>query len=220
AQDEARAVWQGTGFDITVTAPNADRVLNARALVSVRNVGGTAGTTLSLRLNPKAEIKSVTVGSATASYKSGTETRGNAQRVTITLPSAVAANQTVTATVEYRLPLGDNTGAAAISPVGSQFLPQSMWYPMANNAFAVRGADYAPFRLTVTGGSALSSGNDKSAGGNSVFEQPLYGQPFFVSGDWDRVEASTAKGISAYLPKGASADEQKQAQALISLAND
>ena len=220
AQGEARAVWQGTNFDLTVAAPNAERVLVARAIVSVRNVGGTAGTTLSLRINSKAEIKSVTVGSATATYQSHTETRGNAQRLTITLPSPVPANETVSATVEYRLPVGDNTGSAAISPVGSQFLPQSMWYPMANNAFAIRGADYAPFRLSVTGVGSLSSGVGKSAGGNSVFEQSLYAQPFFITGDWDRVEASTARGVSAYLPKGASADEQKQAQALIALAND
>ncbi|HEU5238678.1 MAG TPA: hypothetical protein VFU37_16220, partial [Pyrinomonadaceae bacterium] len=220
AQDEARAAWQATNFDITVAAPNAERALNARATISVRNVGGTAGTTLSLRINPKAEIKSVTVGSASASYQSRPETRGNSQRVTITLPTAAPSGQTATATVEYRLPVGDNTGLAAISPVGSQFLPQSMWYPMANNAFAIRGADYAPFRLTVTGGSAVSSGVDKSAGGNSVFEQSLYGQPFFVIGDWDRIESPAAKGITAYLPKGTSADEQKQAQALIALVND
>ena len=61
---------------------------------------------------------------------------------------------------------------------------------------------------------------DKSAGGSSVFEQPLNAQPFFVIGNWDRVEVATAKGISAYLPKGARADEQKQAQSLIALAND
>jgi hypothetical protein len=105
----------------------------------------------------------------------------------------VPPNQSVTATVEYRLPVGDNAGSAAISPVGSQFLPQSMWYPMANNAFAIRGADYAPFRLTVTGGGALSSGVDKSAGGASVFEQTLNAQPFLLIGSWDRVEVATAK---------------------------
>src|ERR1043166_2052742 len=164
-QDEGRAAWQATNFDITVAAPNADRVLNARATISVRNVGGTAGTTLSLRINPKAEIKSVTVGSASASYQSRPENRGNSQRVTITRPLAPPSGQIGPAIVEFRLPVGDNTGLAAISPLGSQFLPQSMWYPMANNAFAIRGADYAPFRLTVTG-SAVSSGVDKSAGGN------------------------------------------------------
>src|ERR1043166_815645 len=219
-QDEGRAAWQATNFDITVAAPNAERVLNARATISVRNVGGTAGTTLSLRIKPKAQIKSVTVGSASASYQSRPETRGNSQRVTITLPTAATSGQIVTAIVEYRLPVGDNTGLAAISPLGSQFLPQSMWYPMANNAFAIRGADYAPFRLTVTGGSDVSSGVDKSAGGNSVFEQSLYAPPFFGIGDSDRIESPAAKGTTAYLPKGTSADQQKQAQALIALVND
>ena len=219
AQDEARAAWLVTNFDVTVNS-TADRVLSARAIVSARNVGGGAGTTLSLRINSKVEVKSVSVGGAPANHQSRAETRGDAQRVTITLPGAVSPGQTTTAAVDYRLPLGDNTGLAAISPVGSQFLPQSMWYPMANNAFAIRGADQAPFRLTVIGGGALSSGVDKSAAGNSVFEQTLFGQPFFVMGNWDRVEAAAAKGISAYLPKGAGADEQKQAQALMALAND
>ena len=62
------------------------------------------------------------------------------------------------------------------------------------------------------GGGALSSGEDKSVGGNSAFEQTLNAQPFFVAGTWDRVDGgAAAKGISAYLPKGATADDQKQA---------
>ena len=93
AQEEARAAWQVTNFDITVNNPGAERALNARATVSVRNVGLGSGATLTLRLNSKAEVKSVTVGGSSASYKSLPEPRGGAQRITITLPSAVAANQ-------------------------------------------------------------------------------------------------------------------------------
>src|SRR5437764_12896104 len=180
AQDEARAAWQATKFDVTVSNPGNDRALTARAVVMLRNVGRGAGATLSLRINPKAEIKSVTIGSANAAYQSRPESRGNAQRLTITLPSPIPANESVTATVDYRLPVTENTGLASLSPIGSQFLPQSMWYPLANNAFAVRGADYAPFRLTVNGGGARSSGVDKSGGGNSIFEQSLNAQPCFV----------------------------------------
>ena len=221
AQDEARAAWQITRFDINVAAPGAERALSAQATLLARNVGGAAGSTLSLRINPKAEVKSVTVGSTTATYKSSPESRGNAQRVTINLPSAVAPGGNVTVTVDYRLPVADNTGFAAISPIGSQFLPQSMWYPVANNAFAVRGADVAPFRLVVNGGNAMSSGVDKSAGGNSIFEQSLNAQPFFVAGSWDRVDGgSNAAGITALIPKGAAADERTQAEALISLASE
>jgi hypothetical protein len=221
AQDEPRAAWQATNFDITVNNLGAERALNARAIVTLRNVGRGSGSTLSLRISTKAEIKSLSVGGATAAYRALPEPRGGAQRLTITLPATVAPNGSVTATVEYRLPVAENSGLAAASPVMSQFLPLALWYPMANTPFAVRGADYAPFRVTVNGANALSSGTEKSANGNSVFEQTLNGQPFFVAGAWDRVEGSgNAKGVSAYLAKGANADEQKQAEALITLAND
>jgi hypothetical protein len=222
AQDDARAAWQVTNFDITVNNPGADRALNARAVVSLRNVGRAAGSTLSLRLNSKAEIKSVTVGGAAASYHATPESRGGAQRVTITLPAAIAANENVSATMDYSLFVAENSGLAALSPIGAQFLPLSLWYPSANTPFAVRGADYAPFRLTITGANGVSSGVEKGgAGGNSVFEQTLNGQPFFVTGNWDRTDgAGNAKGISAFLPKGAGADERKQAEALIALASD
>src|ERR1051326_3935725 len=219
AQDEARAAWQIAKFDITVAAPGTDRALSSQATLLARNVGSGAGSTLSLRINSKAEVKSVTVGSATATFTSRAESRGNAQRVTITLPATVPSGGSVSVTVDYRLPVAENVGVAAISAIGSQFLPQSMWYPMANNAFALRGADYAPFRLTINGAGATSSGVDKSAGGNGIFEQSLNAQPFFVVGSWDRVDGgSNAAGISALIPKGASADERSQAETLIGLA--
>ena len=221
AQDEPRAAWQVTNFDITVNNPGVEPSLNARAVVSLRNVGRGAGSTLSLRINSKAEIKSVTVGGATAAFRSTPETRGGAQRFTITLPAAIAPNDSVSATVEYRLPLTENSGLAALSPVASQFLPLSLWFPSPNTPLAVRGADYAPFRLTVNGANAISSGNEKSANGNSVFDQALNAQPFFVAGTWDRVDGgANAKGISAFMLKGAGADERKQAEALIALTND
>jgi tetratricopeptide (TPR) repeat protein len=226
AQDEPRAAWAVTGYDIMVPAIGAERVLNARATITALNIGRGAGSTLTVRISPTAEIKSITIGSATATYQSRPESRGNSQRgasqrVTITLPASVAPNQKVLATIDYRLPVAENTGAAALSPVSSQFLPQSMWYPQVNNEFSIRGADYAPFRLTINGAAAVSSGIDKSAGGNSVYEQNLNAQPFFITGSWDRVDGGpNAKGVSAYLAKGAGADEKKQAESLIALAGN
>ena len=171
---------------------------------------------MTLRINSKAEIKSVTIGGAAATYRSQPEPRGGTQRVIVTLPNSVAANDIVAATVEYRLPVDENAGAAAISPVATQFLPAAMWYPAPNTAFALRGADYAPFRLTVNGGAAVSSGAEKSAG---VFENAFNGQPFFAIGNWDRVDgAGGAKGITAFVAKGAGADERKQAENLMRLA--
>ncbi len=219
AQEEARAAWQVTSFDITVNNPGSDRALHGRAAVSVRNVGRGPGSTLTLRINSKAEIKAASIGTASAAYKTIPEPRGGAQRVTLTLPSAVAPNESVSATIEYSLPLAENSGLASLSPIESQFLPLSLWYPSPSTPFAARGADYAPFRLTVTGASAISSGNETSSAANSVFEQSLNAQPFFVAGAWDRVDGSAkAIGVSAFLPKGAGADERKQAENLMALA--
>lgn len=218
AQDEARAAWQVTNFDITVANLSTERALNARATLNVHNVGRGSGSTLTLRINTKAEIKSVTIGGATAPYRILPEPRGGGQRILITLPNTIAANDSISVTVEYRLPVEDNAGTAAISPVGSQFLPSAMWYPAPNTAFAVRGPDYAPFRLTVNNATAVSSGVEKSAGGNSVFEQTLNAQPFFVTGDWDRVDGgATAAGITTLIPKGSGDEERKQAQNLMTL---
>jgi tetratricopeptide (TPR) repeat protein len=219
AQDEARAAWQVTNFDITVANLNPERALNARATLNVRNVGRGAGSTMTLRIHAKAEIKNVTIGGAAVRYQILPESRGGGQRILINLPAAIAANDATSVTVEYRLPVEDNAGTAAVSAVGSQFLPAAMWYPAPNTAYALRGPDYAPFRLTVNNATAISSGVEKSAGGNSIFEQALNAQPFFVVGNWDRVDGGTnAAGILTLIPKGSGDDERKQAQNLMTLA--
>ncbi len=220
AQDEARAAWQVTNFDITATPQQAERALNAVAILTARNIGRASGSSFTFRINTKATIKSVTVGGATASFRSVTETRGNLQRVTVTLPASTGPDATALLNIAYNLPVENNTGLAAISALGSQFLPLSFWYPAPNTPFTVRGSDTAPFRLTVNGDNAISSGVEKSAGaGSSVFEQTLNGQPFFVQGDWDRIEGvADRKGIIALIPKGSGAEERKQAEAIIGLA--
>ena len=86
---------------------------------------------------------------------------------------------------------------------------------MPNTPFSVRGADTAPFRLSVNIPNVISAGVEK-AGPSGVALQTLYGQPFFVQGDWDKVEgAAEGKGISVLLEKGATADDRKRAEALI-----
>lgn len=219
AQDAAVAAWQVTRFDLTVSAPSTDRALSARAVLNARNVGRGAGQTISLRLNPKAEVKSASVNDASATFRSAAETRGNLQRVTINLPTPVAPDASLSVALDYRLPVAENNGLTAISPLGTQFLPLSLWYPTVNTVFAVRGADTAPYRLTVNGvGDPQMIVSSGKATGTS-FEQTLNAQPFFVSGNWDLIEgAGTSVGISAYLPKGAGADERKQAEALMALA--
>ena len=216
AQDEARVFWQVTNFDINATIQQPERLVNVVANVSARNVGRAAGSTFTFRLNNKASVKSVSINNAAASFRPRPETRGNLQRFEVTLPSSVAPDGSLTLTVNYSLPIETNSGLAAISAAGSQFLPLSFWYPSPNTPFTIRGGDTAPFRLTVNGSQTLSSGVEKSPG---VYEQRLNSQPFFVQGDWDKIEGvGDAKGILVLGPKGGSVDERKQAEALITLA--
>jgi hypothetical protein len=220
AQEEARAAWQITNFDITVSVQQAERTLSAVAILSATNVGRGTGLSFTFRIANKASIKGVTVGGAPANFRIVPETYGNLQRVTVTLTNSVASGGPLVININYSLPVESNTGLAAIAPIGSQFLPLSFWYPAPNTPFTVRGADAAPVRLVVNGTSAISSGIDKGGpAGSTVYEQALFAQPIFLQGDWDRFEGTgESKNITSFLPRGATAEEKKQAEAIVNLA--
>lgn len=220
AQEEARAAWQITNFDITANVQPAERLLNTVANLAATNVGGGAGTQLTFRINAKATIKTVTVAGANASFRAIPESSGALQRVTVTLPSSIAPNASVVLNISYTFPVESNSGLAAISPTSTQFLPLSFWYPAPNTPFTVRGADTAPVRLTVNGPNVVAAGIDKSSGaGQSVYESSLNGQPFFVQGDWEKIEgAGDSRNITAFLPRGTLAEDRKQAESIVALA--
>ena len=220
AQTASSVIWQVTSFDVNANVQQTERTLGAVATINATNVGSGPGRTLTVRLNAKASVKSVTVGGAAASFRPGTEPRGDLQRIEIALASSVAPNSSVTVAVNYVLPVESNSGLTAISPIGTQFLPLSFWYPMPNTPYSVRGADTAPFRLTVNIPNAISSGVEKAGPNGSIsFEQSLHGQPFFIQGDWDRVEgAGDGRGIVVLVEKGATPEDRKRAEALISFA--
>ncbi|MEJ7710617.1 MAG: hypothetical protein WKF84_12285 [Pyrinomonadaceae bacterium] len=186
AQEEARAAWQVTRFDLSANVAVAGRTLDVRAILSATNVGQGVGRTMTVRLNPLAEVKSASVGDASATFRSRPEAKTNIQQVTLNLPGAINSGSSVSVTVDYRLSLADNSALASISPHSSQFLPLSFWYPTPNTQFALRGADTAPFRLTVNaaGGDAMivSAGKSVKASGSSAeYDQTLNAQPFFSS---------------------------------------
>lgn len=229
AQDDARASWQITGFDMVANVLQSERALTAVATLTIKNVGRASGANLTLRLNSKAKIKSVTANGAPATFHSLPDVRPGLQRLNITLLAPVAPNATTSLSVDYRIPVDRNSGLEAISPLGAQFLPLTAvsaadpsaggWYPMLNTPFTVRATDTAPFKLRVEGANVISSGSETAAGNAVVYDQQLNGQPFFLQGVWERAEGSgDGKGITAFLPTGAPAEERKQADAMISLA--
>ena len=209
-------IWQVNSFDISATIQLPERSLNAVATINATNVGSGPGRTLTVRFSSKASVKSVTVNGGAANFRPAPESRADMQRVEISLPASVAPNGTVSAALTYVLPVESNGGVMAISPIATHFLPSSFWYPMPNTPFSARGADTAPFRLTVNLPNVVSGGVEKPGPSSISFEQTLHGQPFFVQGDWDRVEgAADGRGISVLLEKGATAEDRKRAEGMI-----
>ncbi|MBC7900943.1 MAG: hypothetical protein H7070_12930 [Saprospiraceae bacterium] len=221
AQDEARisATWQVQKYDITASLPQneTDRSMTVKAKIDLKNVSARPASTLTLRIGSSAEISAVNINGSAVDFTKGEEKVNSAtslQRVVIRIPS-VQSQGNLSAVVDYKLTVKENSGLSAVSPAGSQFLPTSFWYPTPNSWYFARGADYAPFRLTVnssSGQSVISSGRSEAA---NTFDQKLGVQPMFVSGSWD---AANVEGISVHYLKGSGAEEQKRAVELAALA--
>src|SRR5258706_16471223 len=87
AQDEARAIWQVTNFDIAANVLQSDRTLAAVAILTIKNVGRAAGSGLTLRITSKAKINSVSANGAAATFHALPDSRPNLQRLNLSLPA-------------------------------------------------------------------------------------------------------------------------------------
>lgn len=220
AQDDSRAskTWEVQKYNIAATLPptETDRYLTVKANLDLRNVGAVAGSRLTLRISDKAEVFAVRVNNTATEFTKGEEKIGgnrNLQRIIVRVPS-VQPNAIFNVAVNYRLKTDENSGLNALSPIGSQFLPLAFWYPTPNSWYFARGADYAPFNLrveTTNGETIISSG----ASDKNTFEQKLFGQPFFIAGNWD---TSNIGGIAVSIQKSAGAEENKRASEIALLA--
>ena len=225
AQDETRnatvaTTWQVEKYDINANLPasETDRTLTAKATLTLKNVSGSPASALTLRISPNAEVSAVSVNSANADFSKREERLDAArtlQRIAIKIP-AVSPGASTTVSVDYKLPVKENSGISSLSPAGSSFLPLSFWYPTPNSWFFTRGADYAPFRIQVGGptGLAVVSSGAQSA---NAFDQKFNGQPFFIAGSWD---VTNSNGVSVYVPKGMGPEAQSRASELASFVSD
>ena len=211
------ATWYVEQYDINATLPSAesDRNLSARATLKLRNVTPRPASSLTLRISPDAAISAVRINDTITEFAKSEEKIGTAslQRVAIRVPS-VAAGSSITAVVEYRLSVSDNTGFSSLTPNSSQFLPLSFWYPTPNSWYFARGADYAPTRVQLAAPSGLMIVAAGTETGGS-FNSQLNGQPFFFAGQWDRTETL---GVSVFVPKGLGAEARSRAAELASIA--
>jgi tetratricopeptide (TPR) repeat protein len=203
AQDESRvtATWQVQKYDIAATLPNsaADRNLTVRAILSLKNISSRPASTVTLRISPNAEVSGAKVNDAAAEFTKGEEKIGNGtlRKIVVRVPS-VQSGASVSVVVDYKLSVKENSGLNTLSPVGSQFLPLSFWYPTPNSWYFARGADSAPVRLQVNSSNGETIVASGTSSGNS-FDQKLNSQPFFVAGNWDLINAN---GVSVFIPTG------------------
>lgn len=225
-QGATTPIWQVTNYEITVTLPaaGARQPVEFRVTVNARNLGA-AGHFFTARIAPEAEIKSVTVGNQAATFERGTDAIAKLQQARVRLPVDVATNESVAVTFDYRLPLERNSGLAAHSAEETQMLPAAAWYPTPNTQFAPRGADAAPYRLTVRGANAnqsiVSGGIASGDATAKSFQQTLNTQPFFAVGRRTAIEGTGAtQNISAHLYEGADDAERERANSLIKFVSD
>ncbi|MFL6373627.1 MAG: hypothetical protein ACJ73D_03065 [Pyrinomonadaceae bacterium] len=219
-QTSANATWQVSKYDLNVTLPQAEngRFATIRAVVSARNVSGAPASSLTLRISPNADVTAVSVNGASVEPVKGEEKTAagsTLQRLALRIP-AVAPSAEVTATVDYKLTVKENSALGELSPIETVFLPLSFWYPTPNNWYFAKGADAAPVSMKITslqGTQVVTAG----AGGGGGFISGINGEPFLISGNWDVIDQN---GVSVYVPKGSAGEPQKRAAELASLFAD
>lgn len=207
AQVRLTLTWEVLKYDLVATLPqdySADRDLDVTATLNLKNIGSRSSSTLSMRISDQAKVSAVSINGSTADFSSKEEKivgEQKLQKVVVGVP-AIPKGGTVTALVKYKLTVKANSGLNALSPVGSQFLPLSHWYPTPTSWYFAGGADFAPFNLKVnsSGGETVISSGNKTANG---FEQKLNGQPFFTTGQWDNYNSN---GVEVLVPKGMNAN--------------
>lgn len=220
-QPDTRAskTWEVTKYDIAATLPalDSDRFLSSRATLTLRNASANPVASLTLRINPTAEVAGVKINGAPGDFTKGEEKVGGGtlQRIIIRGVST-APGGVLNVEVSYKLKVTENNGVGALSSVGSQFLPLSFWYPTPNSWFFARGADFAPTRIQVTASNGLTAVTSGTETGGA-FDQKINGQPFLVAGNWDAV--STA-GVSVMIPKGGTDEERRHATEIGQYAAD
>ncbi len=131
----ATVIWRVTSFDVAANVQLNERMLNSVATINATNVGTGPGRTLTVRLNSKASVKSVTVGGAAATFRPGAEPRGDLQRIEISLPSTVAPNGATTVAVTYSSSGREQLGTDVDQPDRHTVFATLILVPAAKHSF-------------------------------------------------------------------------------------
>jgi hypothetical protein len=190
-------------YNINARIDTAASAVDARAALSISNLGQSPKAKFYLRLTKLAKVSSATVNGASAQVDIIEDRRVTTlNQIVITPSSPIAAGAKATVEVSYRLEAPESTASVHIYSGEVLLTPESVWFPMPTTMYAPPyGPTTAPFSLTVSATSqasnfrALSSGTLKVEGQNSIFEEPLNSLPLVVAGSFDQPVGSDHGGV-------------------------
>ena len=190
-------------YNINARIDTAASAVDARAALSITNLGQSPKAKIYLKLTKLAKVISATVNGASAQVETIEDRRVTTlNQIVVTPSSPIEAGAKATVEVSYRIEAPESTASVHIYSGEVLLTPESVWFPMPTTMYAPPyGPTTAPFSLTVSATSkasnfrALSSGTLKMEGQNSIFEEPLNSLPLIVAGSFDQPVSSDHGGV-------------------------
>jgi hypothetical protein len=198
-------------YTINAKIDFAASALDAQAQLQLVNPASTSKPKIFLRLIKQAKVSQVTLGGAPVQHDTSEDRRFTGLSIiTVTPSSSIPPGGRVTVGVNYRLEVPDSTALLSIYPGEVLLLPEAVWFPAPSTAFAIYGANTAPFVLNVTaaptrpGFRVASAGRARAEGQSFTFDESANSLPFIVAGNYEAPLESEHGGIniSVYMQPG------------------
>ncbi|MFN0123767.1 MAG: hypothetical protein ACKV2V_24970 [Blastocatellia bacterium] len=236
-------------YDVNARVDLANYTLEVKTKLAMVNLSGAdlpdkilmappdSKPKLSFYLNSKAKVATMTIGGAPAPV-AVREDRAGQQLIQTNVTATIAAMAELEVELTYSVPLFDKAAPGGggggdpsrsgmmISAMEVFALPASYWIPVNHTPYGEHGADTAPVTLTVEAPAGLKVVSSGLKRGDTGYDNPYAGQPFFFAGDFDVYSsgAETTGGIAGapkievYAPRGLDETGKQQAQRLVTEA--
>jgi tetratricopeptide (TPR) repeat protein len=198
-------------YTITAKIDFATSAVDVQSQLQLVNPSSTSKPKIFLRLTKQAKIGQVTIGGAPAQADTSEDHRFPAlNMITVTPGGSIPPNGRITVGVNYRLEVPDSTALLSIYPGEVLLLPEAVWFPAPSTAFAIYGANTAPFTLTVSatpsgpGLRVVSAGAARAESQSFTYDESANSLPFIVAGNYAVPVQSEPGGIkvSIYMQPG------------------
>jgi hypothetical protein len=198
-------------YTITAKIDFATSAIDVQSQLQLVNPSSTSKPKIFLRLTKQAKVGQVTIGGAPAQADTSEDHRFPAlNMITVTPGSSIPPGGRVSVGVNYRLEVPDSTALLSIYPGEVLLLPEAVWLPAPSTAFAIYGANTAPFTLTASatpsgpGFRVVSAGAARADGQSFTYDESANSLPFIVAGNYEVPVQSDHGGIkvSIYMQPG------------------